>query len=75
VYFLYILQSESTGRYYVGQSQEVTERLAYHNANYSRCICDSFENQISSSDSPVNRFRYTGRQWHPETSLYYHRAK
>jgi predicted GIY-YIG superfamily endonuclease len=28
VYFLYILQSESTGRYYIGQTQDVPERLA-----------------------------------------------
>ena len=27
-YFLYILQSESTGRYYIGQTQDVPERLA-----------------------------------------------
>ena len=33
VYFLYILQSECTGRYYIGQTQDVPERLAYHNAN------------------------------------------
>ncbi len=38
VYCLYILQSESTGRYYIGQSQDVTERLAYHNANYSKSL-------------------------------------
>jgi hypothetical protein len=41
VYFLYILQSESTGRYYIGQTQDVIERLAYHNANYSK----SFKNR------------------------------
>ena len=38
VYFLYILQSESTGRYYIGQTQHVPERLAYHNANYSKSL-------------------------------------
>ena len=37
-FFLYILQSESTGRYYVGQTQDVSKRLAYHNANYSKSL-------------------------------------
>ena len=34
-FHVYILVSESTGRYYVGQTIDVTTRLAYHNANYS----------------------------------------
>ena len=34
-YFLYILQSETTNRYYVGQTVDVAARVAYHNANYS----------------------------------------
>jgi len=38
VYYLYILQSETTGRYYIGQSQDVPERLACHNANYSKSL-------------------------------------
>jgi GIY-YIG catalytic domain-containing protein len=38
VYFLYILQSEATGRYYIGQTQDVPERLACHNANYSESL-------------------------------------
>ena len=38
VYYLYILQSESTGRFYIGQTQDVSERLAYHNANYSKSL-------------------------------------
>jgi len=33
VYFLYILQSESTSRFYIGQTQDVAERLANHNPN------------------------------------------
>ena len=36
MYFLYILQSEPTGRYYIGQTQNVEERVSYHNANYSK---------------------------------------
>jgi len=38
VYFLYILQSESTSRFYIGQTQDLPERLAYHNANYSKSL-------------------------------------
>jgi hypothetical protein len=34
-YHLYILQSETTSRYYVGQSFDVHARVAYHNSNYS----------------------------------------
>ena len=38
VYYLYILQSETTGRFYIGQSQDVPDRLAHHNANYSKSL-------------------------------------
>jgi putative endonuclease len=37
-FHVYILQSETTGRYYVGQTKDVDERVAYHNANYSRAL-------------------------------------
>jgi putative endonuclease len=33
-----ILQSESTGRYYVGQTEHLHERVAYHQANYSKAL-------------------------------------
>jgi putative endonuclease len=38
-FHVYILQSEKTGRFYVGQTQDVQERLARHNegrAAYTR---------------------------------------
>ena len=38
VFYLYILQSESTRRFYIGQTQDVPERVAYHNANYSKSL-------------------------------------
>ena len=38
MFHVYILQSEQSGRYYVGQTQDVEERLAYHNANYSKAL-------------------------------------
>ena len=34
-YTVYVLQSQTTGRYYVGQTKILEARLAYHNANYS----------------------------------------
>ena len=34
-FHVYILQSEATGRYYVGQTKDLRERLTYHNAGYS----------------------------------------
>jgi putative endonuclease len=37
-FFLYILQSETSGRYYVGQTQDLKNRLEYHNANYSLAL-------------------------------------
>jgi putative endonuclease len=37
-FFVYILQSKSTGRYYVGQTKNLHQRVAYHNANYSRSL-------------------------------------
>jgi predicted GIY-YIG superfamily endonuclease len=30
---VYILQSQSSGRYYVGQTKNLDDRVAYHNAN------------------------------------------
>jgi putative endonuclease len=38
MFFVYILRSESTGRFYIGQTQDVAERLVYHNANYSKSL-------------------------------------
>ncbi len=36
---------------------------------------DSFGNQTASSGSLTNSFRYTGREFDPETNLYYYRAR
>lgn len=35
-YFVYILQSAATGRYYIGQTNDVEERLERHNAGLTR---------------------------------------
>jgi putative endonuclease len=37
-FHIYILLSEKTNRYYVGQTIDVAARLAYHNANYSLAL-------------------------------------
>ena len=37
-FYVYILQSETTGRYYVGQTKHLEERLAYHQGNYSKAL-------------------------------------
>jgi putative endonuclease len=37
-FHVYILQSESSGRYYVGQTKDLAQRVAYHNANYSLAL-------------------------------------
>jgi putative endonuclease len=37
-YQLYILESQSTNRYYIGQTQDIQKRLTYHNANYSKAL-------------------------------------
>jgi hypothetical protein len=37
-FHVYILQSESTDRFYIGQRQDLEERLSYHNGNYSKSL-------------------------------------
>jgi putative endonuclease len=37
-FYVYILQSMTTKRYYIGQTQDVQTRLAYHNANFSKSL-------------------------------------
>ena len=37
-FYVYILRSETTGRFYVGQTEHLEERIAYHNADYSLAL-------------------------------------
>jgi putative endonuclease len=37
-FHVYILRSETSGRFYVGQTKNLAERVAYHNANYSKSL-------------------------------------
>ena len=36
LYFVYILQSEKDGRYYIGSASDVNKRLKFHNAGLQR---------------------------------------
>ncbi len=36
MFYLYILQSDLTGGFYIGQTQDIDKRLARHNANQCR---------------------------------------
>ena len=37
-FYVYILKSETTDRYYIGQTEHLQERVSYHNANYSKSL-------------------------------------
>ncbi len=37
-FYVYILQSESSGRFYTGHTRDLAERVSYHNSNYSRSL-------------------------------------
>ena len=36
MYFVYIIQSETTSKYYIGMTSDITKRLNYHNRGASR---------------------------------------
>jgi len=36
MYTVYILQSEKTSKYYIGQTKDIFRRLNYHNSGYSK---------------------------------------
>ncbi len=38
MFYTYIIQSETTSKYYVGSTQDVAERLRRHNANHSKSM-------------------------------------
>ncbi len=68
IVFLYILRSETTGRFYVGQTRDLQERLVYHNANYSRELKNRgpwklvYSEEYASRSEAVCRERYIKRQ-------------
>ena len=36
MYYIYLLESEKDGRYYIGQTSNLEERIVYHNSNRSK---------------------------------------
>jgi putative endonuclease len=38
LFHLYILRSEASGRFYIGQTKDLARRIDYHNANYSKSL-------------------------------------
>jgi putative endonuclease len=35
-YYVYILKSKKTGKYYIGQTQDIEKRIIYHNSGYNK---------------------------------------
>ena len=62
-FYVYILQSQTTNRYYIGQTIDVEERLTYHNANYSKSLKNRgpwklvFQEEHSTRSAAVRRER------------------
>ena len=72
---LAMLRSSATSYYQadgLGSVTSLTNTAGTAAENYTY---DSFGNIIATSGSLVNSFRYTGREWDTETSLYYYRAR
>jgi RHS repeat-associated protein len=72
---LAMLRSSTTSYYQadgLGSVTSLTNAAGTAAQNYTY---DSFGNIIAATGSLVNSFRYTGREWDTETSLYYYRAR
>ena len=72
---LAMLRSSATSYYQadgLGSVTSLTNTAGTAAQNYTY---DSFGNIIATTGSLVNSFRYTGREWDTETSLYYYRAR
>ncbi|HET7107291.1 MAG TPA: RHS repeat-associated core domain-containing protein [Candidatus Acidoferrum sp.] len=72
---LAMLRSSTTSYYQadgLGSVTSLTNAAGTAAQNYTY---DSFGNIIATTGSLVNSFRYTGREWDTETSLYYYRAR
>ena len=72
---LAMLRSSTTSYYQadgLGSVTSLTNAAGTAAQNYTY---DSFGNIIATSGSIVNNFRFTGREWDAESSLYYYRAR
>lgn len=36
MFYVYVLQSDSTGRFYIGQTNDLTDRISVHNSGLAR---------------------------------------
>jgi putative endonuclease len=65
---VYILRSESSGRYYIGQTQDLDQRVAYHQANYSKSLKNRgpwslvYHEEFPTRSDAVRRERYLKSQ-------------
>jgi len=69
------LRSGSTSYYEADGLGSLTSLTNVAGALANTYTYDTFGNLVASSTSIVNNFRYAGREWEPETSLYYYRAR
>ncbi len=72
---LAVLRSGTTSYYHADGLNSVTSLSNGAGAVAQTYTFDSFGKQTASSGSLTNPFRYTGREFDPETSLYYYRAR
>jgi len=72
---LVMLRSGTTSYYQADGLGSLTSLSNTSGALANTYTYDSFGNLVASSASIVNNFRYTGREFDPETSLYYYRAR
>jgi YD repeat-containing protein len=72
---LAMLRSSATSYYSADGLGSVTSLTNSSGANAATYTFDSFGNITASTGSLTNPFRYTGREWDTETSLYYYRAR
>jgi RHS repeat-associated protein len=72
---LAMLRSSTTTYFQADGLGSVTSLSSGAGALAQNYTYDSFGNIIATSGSIVNNFRYTGREWDTETSLYYYRAR
>jgi RHS repeat-associated protein len=72
---LAMLRGGATSFYHADGLGSVTSLSNAAGALTQTYTFDSFGNQTASSGSLTNSFRYTGREFDPETNLYFYRAR
>ena len=72
---LAMLRSATTSYYQADGLGSVTSLTNTAGASAQTYTYDSFGNILATTGSLTNAFRYTGREFDPETSLYYYRAR